>query len=130
MSFSSIFKFDGGLPEGYEVVMCDYALWQSTDDKGRPSSIVNGGGVILKIISTGDSLLPTWMLDPFRQIPNASITFMRTDVEAKMKEVLLRDVYCLKYTDKSHSASMGASTMITLSAREMTISGLTHTNNW
>jgi Hemolysin coregulated protein Hcp (TssD) len=128
MSFSAIFKFDGGKPEGQEVVSCFQAFTQTTDDKGRPSSGVYGGGLVVQIVSTNDTKLSEYMLDPFQRF-NGSVTFLRTDAEAVFKEIIFEDAYCVQYTDSLPNQNT-STMMVTLSARTISVNGVKFANNW
>lgn len=126
MSFSAKFYFDGGDPEGYIVRTCDYFFDQTTDDKGRPSSSVRGGGLCIIITSTDDSRANAWMLDPFAQ-KNGRVDFYRADQESLLKQVTFDKAYCVGYSERKQSTM---ECMLMLSAETITVGGATFRNNW
>ena len=95
-SFSAVFDAAGS--EECEVVSCSYSFNQTTDDKGRPSSVVQGGTVKVTIVSTDSSKLISWMLDPYKRA-DGKIVFKRGDQNSKMKEISFKEAYCVSYTE-------------------------------
>ena len=101
---------------------------QSTDDKGRPSSAVQGGGIFVQVVSTSDEKLHELMMDPYRLF-SGSLVFKRNDADATMKEVVFKDAYCVQLVDSFVNQNT-ATVNVTLSAREITVGGATLTNKW
>lgn len=85
-SFAARFYFHGGDPAGYDVHACDYFFDQSTDDKGRPSSTVQGGAIVLVLPSNDDTHALNWMFDPYAQ-KDGWVDFYRADQRSVMKKV-------------------------------------------
>ena len=95
-SFSAVFDAAGS--EECEVVSCSYSFNQTTDDKGRPSSVVQGGTVKVTIVSTDSTKLISWSLDPYKRA-DGKIVFKRGDQNSKMKEISFKEAYCVGYTE-------------------------------
>lgn len=129
MSFSAVFKFDGGVAEGYEVVSSLYMFSQATDDKGRPSSAVQGGGIMVQVVSTDDRKLVEMMMDPYRLF-SGSLVYKRQDVDATLKELVFQDAYCVQYSDSFANHHHTSTLTVTLPARVLTVGGVSIINNW
>ncbi len=102
---------------------------QATDDKGRPSSAVQGGGIMVQVVSTDDRKLAEFMLDPYRRF-NGSLVYKRQDADATMKEIAFQDAYCVQYSDAFSNHHHTSTIMVTLSARVLTVGGVSLINNW
>jgi hypothetical protein len=130
-SFSAVFSAAGS--EECEVVNCNYSFNQTTDDKGRPSSVVQGGTIKCTIVSTDSTKLISWMLDPYKRA-DGKIIFKRADQDSKMKEIDFKEAYCVSYTENFDArgdqtqASMTLSLVI--SANKIDVNGATLDNKW
>jgi hypothetical protein len=131
-SFSALFKAAGS--QECEVVTCSYNFNQSTDDKGRPSSVVQGGTVNVTIIATAESKpLISWMLDPYKQ-DSGSITFKRADQDSMLKDIQFEEAYCVGYTEvfdgRGDSSDASMTLSLTISANKLTVNGAKLDNKW
>ena len=130
-SFSA--KFSAAGSEECEVVSCGYAFNQSTDDKGRPSSVVQGGTVKVTVVSTDSTKLISWMLDPYKRA-DGKIVFKRGDQDSKLKEIAFKEAYCVGYTenfDARGSDTQAAMTLsLVISANKIDVNGATLDNKW
>jgi hypothetical protein len=130
-SFSAVFDAAGS--EECEVVSCSYSFNQTTDDKGRPSSVVQGGTIEVTIVSTDSVKLISWMLDPYKQA-EGKIVFKRGDQDSKMKDITFKKAYCVSYSEKFDARGGGAQASMVLSlvisADEVNVNGATHKHNW
>ena len=130
-SFSAVFDAAGS--EECEVVSCSYKFNQTTDDKGRPSSVVQGGTVDVTIVSTDSTKLISWMLDPYKR-SEGKIVFKRGDQDSKMKEISFKEAYCVAYeeTFDARGDQTQASMVLKLkiSANKLDVNGASIDNKW
>lgn len=130
-SFSAVFDAAGS--EECEVVSCSYSFNQTTDDKGRPSSVVQGGVIKVTVVSTDSSKLVEYMMNPYQRA-NGKIVFKRSDQDSKMKEIIFEEAYCVSYTEAfdargdQSQASMLLSLVI--SANTIKVGSATLHNKW
>ena len=130
-SFSAVFSAAGS--EECEVVSCEYDFHQTTDDKGRPSSVVQGAFIKVSIVSTDSVKLISWMLDPYKR-SEGKIVFKRGDQDSKMKELAFKEAYCVGYkeTFDAREAQSQASMVLSLiiSANKIDVNGASLDNKW
>jgi hypothetical protein len=125
MSFKSIFKC-GGIEAN--LMSVSFSMSRSVDATGRPSSDTYGGVISCSIEATGSTDLFEWMCNAFEK-RDGTITWLKKDSEAKLKELSFKDAYLISYTE---SSSTGATFMANfdISCREFTIGNGTHVNEW
>ena len=130
-SFSATFEAAGSVE--CEVVTCSYSFDQSTDDKGRPSSKVQGGTIKVTIVSTADAKLAGWMLDPHKQ-STGTITFKKIDADSTLKTISFEEAYCVGYAEyfDARGADSGTSMVLslTISANKIDANGVKLDNAW
>jgi hypothetical protein len=127
MSFLATFKVDG---KEYNVLSCNYNLYQDVDNTGRPSSETRGGTVNLIVESTDDTLIFDWMCDSY-MTKDATLTFNKRDSNAKLKELEIKEAYCVNYNESFDNSGSGAMIMsFTLSARSIKMGEGGHDNKW
>ncbi|WP_018620717.1 type VI secretion system tube protein TssD [Spirosoma luteum] len=126
-SFSASFTIDG---EEYDVLSCNYSFGQSTDERGRPASNVQGGNIFVQVTANDQDTLMGWMVDPYKK-SNGTIKFMRIDQDSTFKEVQFEDGYCVGYSESFSSTNSSAMTLsLNISARKITVGGATHESTW
>jgi hypothetical protein len=126
-SFKATFTVNGN---DYDILSCGYALHQAIDDRGRPASGVQAGGLQLVIVASDDEELPGWMVDPYKKT-NGSITFQRIDQDSKLKEIKFEDGYCVSYSEHFNSSSSEPMTVsLNISARTISIGSVKHEVKW
>ena len=69
-----------------DVLKCDYEFRRDVDSKGKPSSGVYGGTINLSVESTDDTSIVESLVNQYKPI-DGTITFKKSDENAKMKEV-------------------------------------------
>ena len=112
------------------MLSCNYSFGQSTDEKGRPASNVQGGNIFVQITANDQDTLMGWMVDPYKK-SNGSIKFMRIDQDSTFKEVQFEDGYCVGYSESFSSTNSSAMTLsLNISARKITVGGATHESTW
>ena len=127
MSFKAKLKVNG---KEVNVLSCKYDLNQEVDATGRPSSVTRGGRIKLTIESTGDSSFFEWMVNNYER-RDGTVTFLKRDTEAKMKELKFSEGYMVKYEEDFNAADTHPlSETFTISAREITVGSGTHVNEW
>jgi hypothetical protein len=128
MSFKGELKIGG---KSYDVMSCSYAFRRDVDFKGRPSSGNYGGTVDITIESTSDtSILETMVNSPHKMI-SGSITWKKTDEDAKLKEITFENAYIIAYSEAF--SQFGGDSMtynITISAQTLSIGNAKHVNDW
>lgn len=126
-SFSAQFSVDG---QDYEVMSCNYSFGQSTDEKGRPASNVQGGNIFVQIAANDSDELMGWMVDPYKKT-NGTITFKRIDQDSTFKELQFEDGYCVGYSESFNSTNSSAMTVsLNISARKITVGNATLESTW
>jgi hypothetical protein len=127
MSFKATFKVDGN---DYRVLSCNYSMHQDYDVTGRPSSVTRGGVVNVVVESTDSTALFEWMCDSYMK-KDATITFNKRDQDAKMKELEIKEAYCVGYQESFDSSGTGAMIeSLTLSAKSIKLGNGEHENEW
>src|SRR5215831_11102890 len=96
MSFNAKLKFGG--KDGIDVLSCDYALRRDVDAKGRPASGVYGGTINLSIESTDDTSIVESLVNQFKPV-DGTVTFKKSDEDAKMKELSWEKGYFIHYRE-------------------------------
>jgi Hemolysin coregulated protein Hcp (TssD) len=127
MSFKVKMKV-GGLE--LNVLDLSYQLKQETDATGRPSSITRGGNILFTVESTGDTTLFEWMCNNFEH-KDGSITYIKRDTDATMKELTFKRAYAVQYKENFNSTGDNPVTeTLVISAEEITVGTGTHKNEW
>jgi hypothetical protein len=114
--------------EGIPLLSCSYSFTQDIDQRGLPKSEVKGGVITLVLNSMDDQEIMHWMFSA-KADKSGKITFSGTETEKIFKTLEFTDARCIAY----HESFVRDSEMveeITISAREVAISGATHVNNW
>ena len=124
-----------GIPER-EVQKCFYELRRSVDQKGRPSSITQGGIITVETVSSdGDNALSSWMVNSYQEA-DGKIEFL-DEKKANLKTVEFKKGRCIGYSerfDKTPDVSQpdkpSMTLTLTISAEIIDISGAEHDNKW
>ncbi len=127
MSFKAKLKVAG---KEYNVLDCSYQMHQEVDATGRPSSITRGGRINVSVESTQETDLFEWMCNNFER-KDGSITFLKRDSDATMKELKFSEGYLIKFDEVYNSASENPMVVsFTISAKEIAMGNGSHTNDW
>ena len=116
--------------KGVKVIDFSYSLGRDVDASGRPSGAVKGGTIQVTIESTKSTFLFEWMTTPTKR-KEGTITIMADDQDGSMKEIKFKDGYIVDYGENYHW--QGGENMLetfTVSAKEITVGGGTHENEW
>jgi hypothetical protein len=115
--------------KGIPLLSCNYSFTQDIDQRGLPKSEVKGGVINLVFNSIDDQEIMQWMLSA-KADKNGKITFAGVEESEKVFKTLeFKDARCISYHE-SFSRDSEMLEEITISAREVTISGVSHTNKW
>ena len=114
--------------EGIHLLKCDYSFSQDIDQKGLPTSKVQGGIIDLSFASLEDSEIIQWMISEDAD-KNGKITFSGDNNTKPFKTLEFKDARLIQY----HESFTDQSQMIlsiSISAREISLSGVNHSNVW
>lgn len=119
-----------------EVQKCFYELRRSVDQKGRPSSITQGGIITVELVSSEtDTSLAEWMVNSYKEA-DGSIKFL-DDKKGTLKTVDFKKARCIGYSerfdktpDPSNPDKPSMTLTLTISAEKISISNAEHDNNW
>ncbi|WP_158991081.1 type VI secretion system tube protein TssD [Mucilaginibacter sp. L196] len=115
----------------FDVLQCSYALNRDVDAKGRPSSGVYGGTIQVEVESTEDtSVIESMVNNQYKPI-NGTITFKKSDEDAKMKELSFTEGYIIQYNEGISITGNNPMTLsFVISARTLKIGNAQHENDW
>ena len=115
----------------FDVLATEYVFSRDTDKKGKISSNVYGGRVNLTIESTADTSIIEAMLNSQFKAIEATITFKKSEEDAKMKELTVKNAYIVYYKESLEvNGDVPMTINFTLSAEEMSIGNATIDNRW
>ncbi|MDO6819000.1 type VI secretion system tube protein TssD [Zobellia sp. 1_MG-2023] len=127
MSFKAKLNLGG---KEYNILNCNYDLFQETDPTGRPSSVTRGGKITVTVESNDDTAGVELMMDNFGK-KDGSITYTKRDTDATLKEIKFTEAYMVKYRENFDATGTNPLTeTFTLSAKELNIGGGQHQNEW
>ena len=127
MAFKALCKIGS---KEFDVISCDYTFRRDVDAKGRPSSGIYGGSVNVVVESTDDTSIIESMVNQYKPV-DGTITFKKSDEDAKMKELSLTKGYIVNFQESLDI--VGSAPMLihfTVSAQEIKIGGADHKNDW
>jgi hypothetical protein len=115
--------------EGIPLLACSYQFTQDIDQRGLPKAEVKGGVITLSFSSTDDQEIMHWMISANAD-KSGKIAFSGVrETEKVFKTLEFEDARCISY----HESFVRDKEMveeIVISARKITISGVTHENTW
>ncbi len=114
--------------EGIPLLTCKFSFSQDVDQRGMPKSEVKGGLITLSFNSIDDQEIMHWMISSTSD-KNGKITFAGEEAEKVFKTLEFLDARCIHYQE-SFLRDSEMIEEITLSAREIKLSGVTHMNLW
>ena len=115
----------------FDVISCDYALSREVDGKGRPASVVYGGTIDLVVESSDDtSIIEAMVNNQFKPL-DGTVTFKKSDEDAKMKELSFEKGYIVKFGESFGTLdSRPMLISFTVSAQKIKIGSAEHVNDW
>jgi len=114
--------------EGIHLYSCEYRFYQETDQKGLPTSKVHGGKIDLSFASIEDNEIIQWMISEDAD-KNGKISFVGDNNTKPFKTLEFKDARLISY-DESFTDQSQMITKLSISARQIIISGVKHTNAW
>lgn len=114
--------------EGIPLLSCDYSFAQEVDQRGLAKSQVTGGIINFSFFSIEDEEIMLWMVSP-NVDKSGKITFSGSEDEKIFKTLEFKDARCIFYRE-TFNRDVEMMEEISISAREIKISGATHTNSW
>ncbi|GAB4002305.1 type VI secretion system tube protein TssD [Spirosoma daeguense] len=119
-----------------EVQKCFYELRRSVDQKGRPSSITQGGIITVEIVSSDmDGDIADWMANSYKEA-DGEIKFL-DEKQGTLKEVRFQKARCVSFAerfdktpDPAYPERPSMTLTLTISAEKIHFSGADHDNNW
>ncbi len=119
-----------------EVIHVYYDLSRSVDMKGRPSSVTQGGQIVVELASSdADNAMADWLANSYVE-KNGTIRFVDQD-KVTLKTVEFSKGRCIKYAerfdkrpDQTTVARPGATFTLTISAEKIVFADAEHDNNW
>ena len=115
----------------FDVLQCSYALSRDVDSKGRPSSGVYGGTVQVEVESTEDTSVIESMVNNQYKPLSGTITFKKSEEDAKMKELTFTDGYIIQYNEGLNIIGNAPMTLsFVISARSLKVGNAEHVNDW
>ena len=115
----------------FDVLATEYVFSRDTDKKGKIASGVYGGRVTVTIESTADTSIIEAMLNSQFKSVEATITFKKSEEDAKMKELIVKNAYIVHYKESLNvSGDVPMTITFTLSAEEMSLGTAEIDNRW
>jgi len=114
--------------EGIPLLTCNYSFSQEIDARGLAKSKVKGGVINLSFQSMDDEEIMWWMISA-QSDKDGKITFSGEEGEKIFKTLEFKDARCVAYHE-SFVRDVEMIQEITISAREIILSGATFTNVW
>ena len=128
MAFRASFKFSDS--KEFDVLNWNIQFNRDVDPKGRPSSGIYGGKIVVEVESTPDTIVLDKMFKEYQPV-NGSIVFKKADEDAKMKELTFENGYVVKYREALCVANEYPMTItFEISAQKVAIEAATFEQNW
>ncbi len=127
MSFLAKLMLDG---EEFNVISCRHKTTQGTNENGMPSSKIRGGKISILVESNMKIDFYEWATSS-SATKNGEIIFFKRDNISSLKTLEFVDAYCVEHIESFDAVNDQPLTIeMVLSAREITIRGTSHSNNW
>jgi hypothetical protein len=114
--------------DGIPINYCEFGFNQEIDQRGLPVSAVKGGIIKLSYSSFDDPEIVWWMISSEAD-KNGRILFSGIESSKAFKTLEFKDGRCVSYRE-TFNRDQEMLVEITISAREITLSGVDHANNW
>jgi hypothetical protein len=156
MSFRAVLKIED---KSFSLLTLMSTMWQKTDAKGRPVSQVRAGGFEFFLRGSDDDFMPSWASDK-KKTHDGTITIYEWDQDVKVRETSFKKAYLLEFCESfitdfdedylrdmhvygkeedetfaviknSHKEfSTNYIFYVKISAEEVEVDGVKHTNHW
>jgi hypothetical protein len=114
--------------EGIPLLTCNFSFDQDIDQRGYPVSSVKGGVIHLSFVSEDDMDIVNWMFMSEAD-KNGKVVFASTENTRPFKTIEFTNGRLIHY-DESFTRDVEMVMSITISSREIAISGAEHINVW
>ena len=114
--------------EGIPLEYCEFSFSQDVDQRGLPISAVRGGIIHLSYASFDDPDIINWMMSN-ESDKNGTIEFSGVESSKAFKALDFNDGRCINYRE-TFNRDNEMRTELTISAREIGLSGMNHYNIW
>lgn len=114
--------------DGIPLNSCDFSFSQEVDARGLPVSAVRGGIIHVSYASFDDPDIVAWM---FRDEADKDgyIEFAGVESSKAFKKLEFKNARCISYRE-SFSRDHEMLVEISISSREIELSGMNHVNTW
>lgn len=108
-----------------------YEFSRSTDSKGKPSSSISGGRIVVTIESTEDTSAIEAMLNSQFKAIEGKIVYKKTEEDAKMKEIEFKNAYIVHYKETLDvNSDVPMTITMSLAAEQINVGAAEHDNRW
>ena len=114
--------------KGIRVLTCDFKFSQATDQRGLPTSKIEGGKLNVLIAVENDSELLHWMFTEAAD-KNGKIVYIGLENGKALKTIEFWDARLISYFER-FTENGKVTIKIIISAKKMAIAGATHENVW
>ncbi|MBE0653114.1 MAG: hypothetical protein IH594_04925 [Bacteroidales bacterium] len=114
--------------DGIHLLTCEYRFFQETDQKGLPTSRVNGGMIHLSFASLEDNEIIQWMMSEDAD-KNGKILFSGDNNTKPFRTLEFKDARLISFHENFVDQSKMVTTL-SISARVINISGIQYYNSW
>jgi len=114
--------------KGIRVLECDFEFNQITDQRGLPTSKVEGGKINVSIAIENDAELLQWMFTEAAD-KNGKIVFIGRENGKSLKTIEFWNGRLIRYFE-GFTEHAEVTVRITISAKKISIAGATHENVW
>jgi len=114
--------------DGIPLNSCEFSFSQDVDQRGLPVSAVRGGIIHLSYGSFDDPEILWWMISSEAD-KNGKIEFSSVESSKSFKTLEFTDARCINYRE-SFTRDKEIMVELVISARELSISGVNHSNSW
>ena len=131
MAFSATLHIEGHEreQEGFPVTSCDFNFQQVIDERGVPNTRVSGGVISIGLKNENDYELMVWMFY-HDALKNGKIVFSSGSADNQSFQTIeFKEAVLVSY-NQSFSEQSEITVNLTISCREVEISGATFVNLW
>ncbi|NQU51478.1 MAG: hypothetical protein HQ522_02955 [Bacteroidetes bacterium] len=130
MSLTARLHIEGHQNEnkGIRVLACNFKFSQTTDQRGLPTSKIEGGKINVSIAVENDVELLHWMFTEAAD-KNGKIIFVGMDNGKSLKTIEFWNGRLIKYFESFKDCSK-VFVQITISAKKISVAGASHENVW
>ncbi|WP_234859073.1 type VI secretion system tube protein TssD [Aquimarina aquimarini] len=127
MSFKAKLEIDH---KTYTMLDCSFDMDQQLDHNGRPSARPRGGIIIATVELEKQTDLIEWMVSS-HQTKSGNVTFLKHDGMGVLLSIDFSDAYCARLSGQYVAdTSNQLYIKLKISAREVSLNGVKHINNW